>query len=144
MVFGSDKRKKSIGNYNRNLYKCYVGEECFYYYIILEALKDLVFNNIKQNMVLAKNNFDHYVNKLTEVIGKSDSSQNNDFVNEYDKYQKRIKDLDKIIQKLYEDRVFGVISAERFKAMWQVWKKSKNSLKNVVLNLTLMFRKTRA
>lgn len=144
MVFGSDKRKKSIGNYNRNLYKSYASEECFYHYIILEALKDLVFNNIKQNMVLAKNNFDHYVNKLTEVIGKSDSSQNNDFVKEYDKYQKRIKDLDKIIQKLYEDRVFGVISAERFKAMWQVWKKSKNSLKNVVLNLTLMFRKTRA
>lgn len=76
-------------------------------------MKDLVFNNIKQNAVLAKNDFDRYVTKLTEVISKSDSNQNSDFAKEYDKCQNRIKDLDKIIQKLYEDSVFGVISAER-------------------------------
>lgn len=143
MVFGSDKRKKSIGNYSCNLYKRYGGEECSYHYITLEVLKNLVFNNIKQNAILAKNDFDSYVNKLTEVIGKSDSSQNSDFIKEYDKCQNRIKDLDKIIQKLYEDSVFGVISAERFKAMSASMEKEQKQLKERCLELNSYVQKNK-
>lgn len=117
MVFGFDKRKKSIGHYSCNLYKRYGGSECTFHYITIEVLKDLVFENIRQNAALADKDFDSYVDRLTEVLMKAEENKNVDCLKEYDKCQSRIADLDKLIQKIYEDSVFGVISAERFKSM---------------------------
>ena len=45
------------------------------------------------------------------------------------KCQKRMEDLDTILKKLYEDKVFGVISDERFMVMSADYEKEQKSVK---------------
>ena len=54
---------------------------------------------------------------------------------ELDKAQKRIREIDSIIQKLYEDNLDGKISDERFARMTATYEQEQKELEARVLNL---------
>jgi hypothetical protein len=109
--------------------------------VTIEVLKKLVFENIKQNAVLAEKDFNGYVEKLTQTIMQADEQKNLEYLKEYDKCQNRIADLDKLIQKIYEDSVFGIISQERFKSMSASIEKEQQNLKARCLELETYVQK---
>jgi hypothetical protein len=109
--------------------------------VTIEVLKKLVFENIMENAKFAEKDFNGYVEKLTQTIMQADEQKNLEHLKEYDKCQNRIADLDKLIQKIYEDSVFGIISQERFKSMSASMEKEQQNLKARCLELETYVQK---
>lgn len=54
---------------------------------------------------------------------------------EYEQKQKRCKELDKIISRLYEDNVLGRISDERYESMSQNYETEQSEVRSSILEL---------
>ena len=81
------------------------------------VLKAIVLSDIQKHAALAAENVDKYAAKLLQVSESKWTGERAAYQKEADKANKRIAEIDTLIQKLYEDKVFGIISDERYLAM---------------------------
>ena len=129
MVWCKSKNRVSIGYYSCNLYKRYGGNECTYHYVTIEQLKELVLKSIKTNAAFAAANEEKYIDYLLEVSAQSNNVSISACNKEIDKCNNRISELDRLLQKLYEDNVFGKITDERYSALSQSMESEQKQLK---------------
>ena len=74
-------------------------------------------SDIQRHASLFEENADKYVDILSKTAETDKVKEKNSLTREMDKAKKRIGELDTLLQKIYEDMVFGIISKERYTSM---------------------------
>ena len=114
--------KRSSDRNSKGMYRCqtaikYGKKYCSSHYITFEQLYDVVLSDIQRHASLFEENADKYVDILSKTAETDKVKEKNFLTREMDKAKKRICELDTLLQKIYEDMVFGVISKERYTSM---------------------------
>ena len=131
-VHGFSKRYDNRNS--KGVYRCqtairYGKEYCSSHYITFEQLYDVVLSDIQRHATLFEENADKYIDILSKASETDKIKEKNALVKEQDKAKKRIGELDTLLQKIYEDMVFGVISKERYMSMSENMEKELSVLK---------------
>lgn len=117
MVFSLRTGRKSRGHFCCNKHRRYGGKECSNHYITLEQVTELLLCDICTHASLAAADKDRYVEYLMHLSEQEWNGERASYQKEAASCQKRMSDLEAILKKLYEDRVFGLISDERYLSM---------------------------
>ena len=120
LVFSSTSRRsnrKSADSYCCDKHRRYGGNECSGHYITIETVSDIVLSDIRRHAALAVSDIEQYIERLSHISEQECVNGLESLKQEADRCQRRISDLDTILKKLYEDRVFNVIPVERYAAM---------------------------
>jgi hypothetical protein len=129
MVFSARNGRKSKGHFCCNKHRRYGGTECSSHYITLEQIEEILLTDIRKHASLAFEDKEKYAEHLKERSMRNSDGETEANQKELAKCQKRMEDLDTILKKLYEDKVFGVISDERFMVMSADYEKEQKSVK---------------
>lgn len=100
------------------------------HYITIEQLTQAVLSDVQRNVRLASENREKYVEHLRKLSESGKNSEAALCKRKSEKANKRLYEIDTILQKMYEDRVFGVISDERYIAMSKKLEAEQSELKN--------------
>lgn len=117
MVFSSRTGRKSRGHFCCNKHRRYGGKECSNHYITLEQVTELLLYDIRTHASLAAADKNRYIEYLMHLSEQEWNGERASYQKEAANCQKRMFDLEAILKKLYEDRVFGLISDERYLSM---------------------------
>ena len=85
------------------------------HYIREVTLAELVKDNLKQIVKMAAEDEQEFVRRLTCQSAKEQAVKTRVLKKELELKERRVKDLDGIIKRLYEDNITGKLSDERFK-----------------------------
>ncbi len=117
LTYGRSKGRTSIGCYACSTFRRYGKSYCSMHYISYENIYKVVLEDIKKHIKISN----IYQDKLLEELMMSSELKNKKEYSQYEKEiiksQKRINEIDVIIQNLYEDKVLGKITEERFISM---------------------------
>ena len=108
---------------------------CSMHYIRELVLADLMKENLKQVVRLASEDEQEFVRRLTNRNAQEQAAQERTLKNELATKEQRIKDLDGIIKRLYEDNITGKLSDERFKIFSTDYEDEQHSLREEVASL---------
>lgn len=106
---GSEKDAFNCASYRKEKERT-----CTSHYITLHAIEDIVLYDLQRVLGMAKGQETEFVSMLQEKNKKVTKSDLSEKAKECDEAEKRIAVLDRIIQNLYEDKVSGTLSEERF------------------------------
>lgn len=136
LSFSSNSRGKPTGSFRCPRNVRYGKIECTPHPISLENLNAVVLSDIKRHVKLAKEKGKKYAEYLLKSSEKESNGKKSALQREADKINKRLNEIDLIIQKLYEDKVFGVITQERFVSMSVKLEEEQKELKMRYTELT--------
>lgn len=135
--FSKPSKKSSVKGYYRCSTSIRHGKAaCGSHIIKFEQLETVVLHDIQKHASLAEENIDRYVKYLDDITRKDKNGEINSYKKEAEKARKRISELETVIQKMYEDKVFGVISEERYIAMSVNMENELSSLKTRLAELS--------
>lgn len=103
--------------YSCNTYKRKGKEACSIHYILKDDLYDIVLADIQKKLKVVKLNEEDFIKRVQKKLGSTDNHQKECVLKEISSLEIKIKSLDNKFDKLYEDRLEGVISDKRFKEM---------------------------
>ena len=131
-VHGFSKRYDNRNS--KGVYRCqtairYGKEYCSSHYITFEQLYDVVLSDIQRHATLFEENSDKYIDILSKAYETDKIKERTSLIKEQDKAKKRSGELDTLLQKIYEDMVFGIISKERYMSMSENMEKELSALK---------------
>lgn len=106
---GSEKDAFNCASYRKEKERT-----CTSHYITLHAIEDIVLYDLQRVLGMAKGKETEFVSMLQEKNKKMTKSDLSEKAKECDESERRITILDRIIQNLYEDKVSGTLSEERF------------------------------
>ncbi len=144
-VHGFSKRydnRGSKGNYRCSTAVRYGRKYCSSHYITFEQLYELVLEDIQHHAALAAEDKDKYIEMLTKAADKSANAGKSVMMTELEKLKKRASELDTLFQKLYEDKVFGVISEERYFSISSNMENELAEIRSRINELTSIFAET--
>ena len=120
---------------------------CTGHYISRMQVEALLLGDIQVHAHLAASDKKKYVEHLTQLSERGVNGEKASYQKESARCERRISELDAILKKLYEDRVFGVISDERYAAMSADYeaeqKKAKDRLNELQGQLDAFTKRTR-
>lgn len=115
--------------YNKNV------SSCTMHYIRGEVLNKLILDNINEMITSADVNAEEFAHELSEKMKQSDSQTVKKMRKEISKLKSRKTELDMILKKLYEDRVFGRISEERYFTMAEEYETEQSEVSKKLITL---------
>lgn len=125
---------------NRHFYRCSKykntsSKSCTSHTIREHILKELVLENIKQVLSYIRSYEDLFIKQKLET--SLEEQKKIDSINKklLSQYEKRIKDIDNLIQHIYEDNISGKITDERFATLSLNYEKEQKELKSKVKEL---------
>ena len=125
---------------NRHFYRCSKykntsSKSCTSHTIREHILKELVLENIKQVLSYIRSYEDLFIKQKLEI--SLEEQKKIDSINKklLSQYEKRIKDIDNLIQHIYEDNISGKITDERFTTLSLNYEKEQKELKSKVKEL---------
>ena len=121
----------------------YGKEDCSSHRISLNQLKKVVLCDIQKHAFLAAKNADKYITYLSNVLQSEYNGEKASYQKEVEKCQKRLSEIDTLIQGMYEDKIFGVISSERFISISQKLEDEQCCLKKRYAELTDFLKECR-
>ena len=101
---------------------------CTSHSITLEAIEKIVFTDLQRVLSMAKANEKEFAELLRASKSKETKRDLSSKTKEYEEAEKRIATLDRIIQSLYEDKVCGNLTEERFKKMTEAYEAEQATL----------------
>jgi len=105
-----------------------------------EYIEELALKDLQCIMGFAKNNEEEFIVKVTASEGKERQRTLRKAETELSKSRHRVLELDRIINRIYEDNISGKISDERFQTMLQNYETEQSSLKTLVAELEITLR----
>lgn len=105
---------------------------CSMHYIRETTLAELVKDNLKQIVKMAVEDEQEFVRKLTNQSAREQAVKNRALKKELELKERRIKELDEIIKRLYEDNIVGKLSDERFKIFSTDYENEQRALREEV------------
>ena len=126
--------------FNCSTYRKKKKKLCTSHQITVEAIEHIVLNDLKRVFECIKTNEQDFLNAIRFNVSKESRKTMLLKTQELEDAEKRIKTLDRIIQNLYEDKVNGNLTAERFAKMTQIYEEEQTSLagKAMVLRQELL------
>ena len=125
---------------NKHFYRCSKykntsSKSCTSHTIRELILKELVLENIKQVLSYIRSYEDLFIKQKLET--SLEEQKKIDSINKklLSQYEKRIKDIDNLIQHIYEDNISGKITDERFTILSLNYEKEQKELKSKVKEL---------
>ena len=106
------------------------------HYIQKSALIEIVSGKLRQTIEEAHFDQDAFLKKLEQQNQAQFSKDNKRQRQQLQKDEHRFKEIDSIIQKLYEDNLLGKISDERFVKLSQAYEEEQHQLQTSVSDLT--------
>lgn len=92
-------------------------DSCTMHYIRAVVLEELVLENLKQTVAFAKEHEQEFVQRLMKRSMAEQQQQTLTIKRELAAKEQRVKEVDNIIKRLYEDNILGKLSDERFKIL---------------------------
>ncbi|MBQ8826952.1 MAG: recombinase family protein [Oscillospiraceae bacterium] len=135
-AFAANSRYKSVGCYRCQTSIRHGKKACESHYISFEQLYAVVLDDINRHATLAAENTEKYITMLTNEAENMQNGNSSSIKKEVDKSRKRISELEILIQKLYEDKVFGVITEETYISLSGNMEKELSQLREKVKKLT--------
>lgn len=111
------------------VYKNYGKERCTSHSIGYKTLYNIVLENIRRQAECASGQKEKYLEMLKNQMAEKASQDIKSVKSELKKITKRIAQLDKILNKLYEDRALEKITEERYLSMNGSYENEYNELK---------------
>lgn len=108
---------------------------CTAHYIRAVVLERLVLQNLQRVVAYAQEDEDEFVRRVMENKTAVQRAEQEQAKRTLEKQERRINELDAIIQRLYEDHVMGKLNAERFAKLSEGYEKEQADLKQSVENL---------
>ena len=108
------------------------GELCTTHYIRKSVLKELVLADLQRVLPYVKNNEKEFVQMATEYGERELSKALRDSEKELARAEKRLKEINTIFRKLYEDNALGKLSDEQFVFMTSGYEEEKKTLKEKI------------
>ena len=94
-----------------------------------QVVEELLLVDLKRITAFARNHEDEFIQVVLEQFEHDLSQKQRKDKKEYEEAKARIQSLDTIIEKLYEDNVFGKISDDRFRKMSAGYEAVQKALK---------------
>ena len=104
-------------------------KKCTAHYIRAVVLEQLVLQNLQRVVAYAQEDENEFVRRVMENKTAVQRAEQEQAKRKLEKQERRISELDHIIQQLYEDRVSGALSAERFAKLSKGYEKEQEDLK---------------
>ncbi len=125
---------------NRHFYRCSKykntsSKSCTSHTIREHILKELVLENIKQVLDYIRSYEDLFIKQKLETSLEEQKKIDSTNKKLLSQYEKRIKDIDNLIQHIYEDNISGKITDERFTTLSLNYEKEQKELKSKVKEL---------
>ncbi|WP_251545879.1 DUF4368 domain-containing protein [Pumilibacter intestinalis] len=120
-----DKARFVCGTYRKGTAK---NRGCTSHSITLDAVEQIVLADLQRVLAMAKTNEKEFAELLQSNYNKEAKRDLTAKAKEFDESERRIKELDSIIQRVYEDNINGKISDERFKKMTQSYEDEQAEL----------------
>ena len=112
-------------------------EECENpHYIQKSALIEIVSDKLRQTISEAQLDRENFLKKLEQQSQAQFSKYNKRQRQQLQKDEHRFKEIDRIIQQLYEDNLLGKISDERFVKLSQTYEEEQKQLQTSISDLT--------
>ena len=108
---------------------------CSSHQITVEAVLKIVFADIQRVFSMAKNNEKAFLALLQTNADKESKKLLLATVQEKENAERRVQNLDQIIRNLYEDKVNGTISDERFRKLFKEYEEEQSTLKQRIQEL---------
>ena len=124
--------------HEQECYTCstYRGKKgCSAHYIRAVVLERLVLQNLQRVVAYAQEDEDEFVRRVMENKTAVQRAEQEQAKRTLEKQERRINELDAIIQRLYEDHVMGKLTAERFAKLSEGYEKEQSDLKQSVETL---------
>ena len=110
-------------------------KKCTAHYIRAVVLEQLVLQNLQRVVAYAQEDENEFVRRVMENKTAVQRAEQEQAKRKLEKQERRISELDRIIQQLYEDRVSGALSAERFAKLSGGYEKEQEELKQAAKEL---------
>ena len=123
-------RGKEKDCFNCASYRKEKHSQCTSHYITLHAIEEIVLGDLQRVLGMAKNREDEFIALLQEKNKKVAQRDLSEKRKELEEKERRIAELDLIIQNLYEDKVRGTLSEERFVKMSQNYENEQVALRD--------------
>lgn len=124
-----DKKKGRYNGFTCWVYKNYGKERCTSHAIGWVTLNQLVLEDIRRNAYEAKTAASDYMQMLVDAKTEKQRAEIGRCKRELKKADKRIEELTKILNKLYEDVALEKISEERYQAMAPKYEQEQSELR---------------
>lgn len=128
-------RCKEYRNYEKAHFVCATyrkgmagNRACTAHGISLDAVEQIVLTDVQRVLAMAKGNEGEFVVMLQSYMSREQRRDLSVKTKEYEDSERRIKELDRIIQRMYEDNINGKISDERFTKMSQAYEQEQATL----------------
>lgn len=103
-------------------------KQCSAHYIRAVVLEQLVLQNLQRVVAYAREDEDEFVRRVMENKLAVHSAEQEQAKRKLEKQERRISELDAIIQRLYEDHVMGKLTAERFAKLSEGYEREQAEL----------------
>ena len=130
--FTPDKDFYRCSNYKNNSTK-----SCTSHNIKDYALRELVLDNIKKAISYISTFEDLFIQNKLDASLEEQRKENNANKKLLSQYEKRVKDIDNLIQHIYEDNISGKITDDRFATLSLNYEKEQKELKEKINELTI-------
>ena len=124
-----DERRKSLGTFSCNTNRRYGGKVCTTHYISLEQVKAIVLADIRRHAMLAAEDADAYADYLMGLSQAGQLSEQKAMKKELDAAQRRLSELATLVQRIYEDNVFGRLSNDLYQTLSAKYEAETKELK---------------
>ena len=109
---------------------------CTSHYITLHAVEDIVLYDLQRVLGMARNNETEFIAMLQEKSRRMTKKDLSEKERAKEETERRIDALDRIIQNLYEDKVNGTLTEERFIKLSKNYENEQAELTNKLKILT--------
>ncbi len=117
---------------------------CTYHRISVDALTEMILDDLRYTVRFAKEHKQKFLGTLEQKAETATRKELSANLKEVEESEKRIKSLDKIIQTLFENKVEGTISEERFLKMSESYEQEQRQLNERVRILKSSVDKAKA
>ncbi len=124
-----DAKKQKYKNFSCWVYKNYGRQRCTSHAIGWQTMNRLVLEDIQQHASVASHHTERYTEMLTQAGAAKQKQETDRQKRELKKADKRIAELEKILNKLYEDRALERIGEERYQSMSTGYEAEQQQLK---------------
>jgi len=114
--------------YSCSAYRQYGNTVCTSHYIRMDVLEQVVLDDIRKYSKLAKNEVAQLTQQLREQDGEKSTNQMKALASDLRKLIKRNAELDRILKRLYEDRVSGEVPDDMFRKFISEYKAEQSDV----------------
>jgi len=130
--------------YSCSSYRRHGKDFCTIHYIRKDVLEQVVLDDIRKYSKLAKNEADNLTRQIREQNGDKDAKQIKALTAEIKKLSERNSELDRILKRLYEDRVNDKISDEMFYKFLADYEKEQSEVQKKIADTEQQITNTKA